>query len=156
MVATVAARSDLAASMGPVTKALAQMEEAIARRRGMTMWRYAVLVAVRDEPGSNQAQVAARIGYDKNRIVADLDALEDAGLLSRRPAADDRRNNRLTLTPEGARLADELQAEVHAGEDALLDPLPVADRRAIQRGLVALRSRVAEGTWLAPYLGETG
>jgi DNA-binding MarR family transcriptional regulator len=152
----VAARSDLAASMAPVTKALAQMEEAIARRRGLTMWRYAVLVAVRDEPGSNQAQIAARIGYDKNRIVADLDALEADGLVARTPAATDRRHNHLTLTPEGSALADELQAEVHAAEDALLDALPATDRRAIRRSLAALRSRVAEGTWLAPYLGETG
>ena len=98
----VARRSDLAAAMAPVTKALAQMEDAIARRRGLTMWRYAVLVAVRDEPGSNQGQIAARIGYDKNRIVADLDALEEAGLLARTPADADRRANRLTLTPGGA------------------------------------------------------
>src|SRR5829696_8400840 len=142
--------------MGPVTKALAQMEEAIARRRGLTMWRYAVLVAVRDEPGSNQSQIAARIGYDKNRIVSDLDALEAAGLLTRTPAADDRRNNQLALTAAGGRLAGELQAEVHAGEDALLAALPAGDRRAVHRSLATLRSRVADGSWLAPYASELG
>ena len=146
-------RTDLAASMAPVTKALAQMEEAIARTRGLTMWRYAVLVAIRDARGSNQGQVAARIGYDKNRIVADLDALEEAGLVNRTPG-EDRRANRLTVTPAGAQLADELQAAVHAGEDRLLEALPAADRRTLARAVVALRARVSDPDWTATWIDE--
>jgi DNA-binding MarR family transcriptional regulator len=142
--------------MAPVTKALAQMEEAVARGHGLTMWRYAVLVAVRDEPGSNQGQIAARIGYDKNRIVADLDALEDAGLLARTPGEDDRRANHLSLTPAGVRLADALQTRVHAGEDELLEALPAADRRVLARTLGTLRARVTDLEWVTGWLSEQG
>lgn len=140
--------------MALVTKALAQMEEAIARTRDLTMWRYAVLTAIRDEPGSNQGQVAAKIGYDKNRIVADLDALEATGLVTRTPGAD-RRANRLTVTPAGERLAAELQAAVHAGEDRLLEAIPAADRRVLANAVVALRTRVADPGWVAAWIEES-
>lgn len=154
MMPGMAPRSDLAANMAPVTKALAQMEDAIARRRGLTMWQYAVLVAIRDDPGSNQGQVATKIGYDKNRIVADLDALEAAGLVRRTPG-EDRRANHLNVTERGARVATELQAAVHAGEDRLLAPLPAGDRRTLARAVTALRARVADPTWTAGWIDES-
>ncbi len=154
MIGRMSGRTDLAAVMAPVTKALAQMEEAVARTRGLTMWRYAVLVAIRDDPGSNQGQVAAKIGYDKNRIVADLDALEEAGFVNRTPG-EDRRANRLTVTPAGARLADELQAAVHAGEDRLLEALSGADRRTLARAVAVLRARVADPGWTAAWIDES-
>src|ERR1700739_2264709 len=56
-----------------------------------------LLVIASHEPGSQQ-QAAQRLGIDRTTMVARLDALEDKGLVSRHPHAEDRRRNLVELT----------------------------------------------------------
>ena len=83
-----------------------------------------------DTADLNQAQVAARLGYSKNRIVADLDALERRRLLVRRPGLD-RRANVLSATAAGVRLMNRVRADIHDGEDSLLTALPREQREEL-------------------------
>jgi DNA-binding MarR family transcriptional regulator len=85
---------------------------------------------VAESPGLNQGAAAGRLGYSPNRIIADLDLLEQHGLLTRRPGAD-RRSNELTTTTAGRRVVRRVRADIHRGEDELLAALPVAQRRAL-------------------------
>jgi DNA-binding MarR family transcriptional regulator len=134
-------RQDLLALLMPITRQLRDIEEAAAARHGLSMWQYAILSVVDRRAGLNQGDVADRLGYSKNRIVADLDHLELGGLLSRRRATD-RRANVLTITSRGRRIMTQVQTEIHHDEDELLAALPPASRRTFAAQLGALNEQV--------------
>jgi DNA-binding MarR family transcriptional regulator len=123
-------RRDLLAVLGPLTRSLRRVEDAAAARAGITMWQYAILSVVAETAGLNQAQVATTLGHSKNRIVADLDRLEQRRLLVRRPGPD-RRANLLAVTAAGIRLMNRVRAEVHDGEDKLLASVPREQQAAL-------------------------
>ena len=81
-----------------------------------------LLVLAGPEPASQQ-QAAQRLGVDRTTMVALLDTLEDKGLVSRHPHAEDRRRNLVELTDAGQ---DTLRQATKASDDAeraLLAPL---------------------------------
>ena len=126
----VAERIDLLAALAPLTRALRRIEDDAAAAAGITMWQYAILSVVSDAPGLNQGEVATRLGYSKNRIVADLDLLEERKLLTRTPGPD-RRANVLRTTAAGRRLSQHVRTAIRRGEDKLLRDLPDEQRRAL-------------------------
>lgn len=132
-------RRDLLAALLPITRALRRVEEVAAARENLTMWQYAILSVVAIDTGLNQREVADRLGYSRNRIVADLDLLERRSLLTRRPG-DDRRANVLAITAEGDAVRRAVQAAIHEGEDVLLDGLAPGERD----GFAAVAYRLAE------------
>jgi DNA-binding MarR family transcriptional regulator len=123
-------RTDLLAALAPFTRALRRVEDDAAAAADLTMWQYAILAAVVEAPGLNQGEVASRLGYSKNRIVADLDLLERRGLLTRTPGPD-RRANLLRVTTSGRRQMQQVRTAIRRGEDQLLRELPQAQRRAL-------------------------
>lgn len=123
-------RIDLLAALAPFTKALRKIEDDDAGAAGISMWQYAILAVVVDDPGLGQADVAARLGYSKNRIIADLDLLEQRELLTRMPGPD-RRVNMLRATSAGRRLMLRVRAAIRRGEDQLLRNLPAEQRHAL-------------------------
>jgi DNA-binding MarR family transcriptional regulator len=97
-----------------------------------------LLVLAGNEPASQQ-QAAQRLGVDRTTMVALLDALEDKGLLSRHPHAEDRRRNVVELTETGqAVLAKASGASDEAEREFLapLDPQTARQLRAALRTLV--------------------
>src|ERR1700746_2512256 len=82
-------RRDLAAMAVPLARALVAAEEPILRAHGISMWGYIVLTALAEQPVRTQAALAQAIGADKSRIIADLDELQERGLIQRQadPAA---------------------------------------------------------------------
>jgi DNA-binding MarR family transcriptional regulator len=129
------ARRDLAAMMMPLGRILASAELPILREHHLTMWGYVVLSRLAEEPVRTQTALAQAIGADKTRIIADLDELQDRGLIRREPDPADRRVRLVSLTAEGARVRAAAQAAIQRGEDRLLARLPAADRRAFLRSL---------------------
>jgi DNA-binding MarR family transcriptional regulator len=83
------------------------------------MWQYAILSVVSDIPGLNQGQVAEMLLYSANRITADLDELQQRGLVIREPG-EDRRANLLWITDRGTDLQRRVQDKVRDQEDELL------------------------------------
>ncbi len=95
----------------------------------LTSVQFAALDAVAQEPGIDQAGLAATIGYDRATIGGVIDRLESKGLLRRDVSVHDRRARQLALTTEGGRwlkacrpLVEDLQADI-------LAPLSRAERR---------------------------
>jgi DNA-binding MarR family transcriptional regulator len=123
-------RIDLLAALAPLTRALRRVEDDAAAGAGVTMWQYAILAVVVAAPGLNQGEVATRLGYSKNRIIADLDLLEQRALLTRTPGAD-RRANELRTTTAGRRLMLQVRAAIRRGEDELLRTWPAEQRHAL-------------------------
>ncbi|WP_161958419.1 MarR family winged helix-turn-helix transcriptional regulator [Ornithinimicrobium cavernae] len=125
-------RRDLLGQLLAFTKELRRTEDAAAAEHGLNMWQYAVLSVVEARPGINQAEAASLLDYSRNRIVADLDTLEERGLLVRERGAD-RRSNALQPTAAGTALMRQVRAGIHRGEDALLATLSAEERADLDR-----------------------
>ncbi len=125
-------RIDLLAQLLSFTKELRRIEDAAAAEHGVTMWQYAVLAVLDTHPGMNQAEVAQVLEYSRNRIVADIDLLEQRGWLVRERGSD-RRSNVLRSTPDGARLMRAVRTEIHRGEDELLADFSTSQRAELDR-----------------------
>src|SRR3954463_460982 len=120
-------RRDLLAALHPITRELRRVEGAAAAREGLSMWPDPILSVVAERPGANQREIATYLQYSPNRIVADLHDLETRGWLTRRPGAD-RRATLLAPPDAGEAVRLRIQAEIHRGEDALLDGLSAEQR----------------------------
>jgi DNA-binding MarR family transcriptional regulator len=131
-------RADLAAMMYPLSRALIAAELPILRAHEISMWGYAVLNALVDEPIRTQSALAQAIGADKTRIIGVLDELQDRALIERTPDPDDRRAHQLALTDAGRDVRDAVQADIQRGEERLLTRLGAAERRAFLRALALL------------------
>ncbi|WP_241779934.1 MarR family winged helix-turn-helix transcriptional regulator [Streptomyces natalensis] len=137
-------RPDLAAMMVPLSRSLIAAELPVLEAHGLAMWAYSVLLRLDEEtPVRSQAALAEAIGADKTRIIAVLDDLDERGLIRRRPDPADRRVRLLSITPEGRRLRDAVQADIQRGEEELLASFPVAERESFVRVLRALSASVA-------------
>ncbi|MGH3488951.1 MAG: MarR family winged helix-turn-helix transcriptional regulator [Actinopolymorphaceae bacterium] len=137
-------RPDLAAMVAPLGRALAAAELPILRTHDLTMWAYAVLVGLGDEPVRTQAALAQAVGADKTRIIPILDDLQDRRLISREPDPDDRRVRLVSLTAKGRRVRTSAQTAIQRQENRLLSRIPAADRRAFLRVLRTLSTISAE------------
>lgn len=96
-----------------------------------------LLVLASGEPASQQ-EAAQRLGVDRTTMVALIDALEDKGLVSRHPHAEDRRKNVVELTPAGR---DTLSSATRASDDAerqFLAPLSESAAQQLKDALLAL------------------
>jgi DNA-binding MarR family transcriptional regulator len=131
-------RRDLAAMLQPLLRALIAAELPVLARHGISMWGYVVLGALDCSPAPTQAALAQAIGADKTRIIATLDDLQRAGLITRSPDPDDRRVRLLAITSAGHRMRMAVQDEIQANEERVLALLQGGDRDAFLRAVETL------------------
>lgn len=131
-------RPDLAAMLVPIGRRLMALEQPILDAAGLSMWGYSVLLALGDEPVRTQAALAEMIGADKTRIIADLDELQDGGMITREPDPADRRVRLVAITAKGRRTRDRARSEIQKAEERLLSKLSRDDRAAFLRAAQAL------------------
>jgi len=128
-------REDLGAQFARVRRRLVEAELPLLAAHGLSMWGYIALSQLARQPAGTQLQLARAIGYDKTRLVALLDDLEAAGLLTREADPIDRRARIVRLTAAGRQRHATAQASIHAMEDDLLQDLKPNERKGL---LVAL------------------
>lgn len=132
------ARQDLAAMLVPLGRVLMQAEMPVLQAHNLTMWGYVVLQALHAEPTRSQASLAEAIGADKTRLIGTLDALQQAGLITRGPDPADRRVHLLAITGEGARVRQSAQDGIQEQEERLLATLPATECSGFLRTLMRL------------------
>jgi DNA-binding MarR family transcriptional regulator len=93
-----------------------------------------LLVIDSNEPGSQQ-QAAQRLGIDRTSMVMRLDALEDKGLVSRHPHAQDRRRNVVELTEAGRDTVKRATRASERAEAKLLASLTPQQAKQLRDGL---------------------
>lgn len=125
-------RRDLLSVLFPLTRDLRRIEDEAAAADQLTMWQYAVLMVIEAAP-TNQASLAARLRYSKNRLVHDIDHLEQLGMVTREVLPTDRRSNVVTITARGRTTRARIQRRIHEGEDELLQHVPASSRRDFTR-----------------------
>jgi DNA-binding MarR family transcriptional regulator len=86
----------------------------------LTPAQFSTLLAIRENPGRRQSDIAAALGVQRPNFVALMDHFERRGLATRVRSGEDRRANALELTEAGAALLDRAIA-AHAGLDAAID-----------------------------------
>jgi DNA-binding MarR family transcriptional regulator len=106
----------------------------------------AVLVALSGSDGQSQRQLSARLGLHRNVMVSLIDALEEQGLVERKPHPNDRRAFAVTLTDKARELLPTLEEQSHAMEDNVTAALTPAERAA----LVDMLQRVSASLGLSP------
>jgi DNA-binding MarR family transcriptional regulator len=111
-------------------RALLAAERPVLAAHDVSMWGYAVLSALADEPVRTQAALARAIGADKTRIIGTLDELQERTLIEREPDPEDRRVRLLRLTPAGRDLYASVRTSIRTVEEQLLAGVPPAEKRA--------------------------
>ncbi len=96
----------------------------------LTSVQFAALDTIAQQPGIDQASLAATISFDRATIGGVIDRLESKGLVQRMVSAQDRRARRLHLTPVGEQLLAASRPVVEALQAEILAPLSPAERAA--------------------------
>ena len=130
-----ASRRDLAAMLAPLLRELIAAELPVLKEHDVSMWGYAVLLALDESPVRTQAALAESIGADKTRIIPTLDELQAKGYIERHADPDDRRVRLLAITEAGRKLKDAVQEGIQRGEERWLSVLSADERRVFVRAL---------------------
>ncbi|PKO66222.1 MAG: MarR family transcriptional regulator [Betaproteobacteria bacterium HGW-Betaproteobacteria-16] len=96
----------------------------------MTSVQFAALDAIAQQPGIDQASLAATISFDRATIGGVIERLENKGLVRREISAQDRRARQLHLTREGKQLLSACRPVVEALQADILKPLSRAEEAA--------------------------
>jgi DNA-binding MarR family transcriptional regulator len=140
-----AGREDLGAMFARATRRLLAEERPILERHGLTMWEYIALSHLGAGPAGSQLGMAEAIGYDKTRLIALLERLEDRGLVSRRPDPEDRRARVVRLTPAGTRELRAARADIRTMERRVLSDLSADERSVLLAALPRLAAPADDG-----------
>jgi DNA-binding MarR family transcriptional regulator len=94
----------------------------------LTPVQYAAMEAIHEHPGTDQAQVAELIGYDRATIGGVIERLEKKDWIRRVVSPQDRRARELSLTAQGNQVRVALQPIVQDLQKEILKPLSKADQ----------------------------
>lgn len=119
---------DLGAMLQRVLTEVLAREREILATYDLPMWDYVALVRLDGGAAPTQAQLAAAMGRDKNRVIETVDRLEQRGLISRRIDPADRRNRIVGLTQDGRQVLTACRHAIRTMEHRLLRHLPGQDR----------------------------
>ncbi|HEU4660058.1 MAG TPA: MarR family transcriptional regulator [Pseudolabrys sp.] len=107
---TLSANREFAFRIMDVARLLRTYADQRARHFGMTRAQWAVLVRLDRSEGLKQSELAEILDLQPITLTRLLDRLNANGLIERRPDPNDRRANRLYLTPAARPLLDRLDA----------------------------------------------
>ena len=95
----------------------------------LTSVQFAALDAIAQQPGTDQASLAATISFDRATIGGVIDRLELKGLVQRVVSKQDRRARQLHITPAGEQLLAASRPVVEALQAEILAPLSSDERK---------------------------
>jgi DNA-binding MarR family transcriptional regulator/GNAT superfamily N-acetyltransferase len=107
---------------------------------GQTLVEARVLFEVRREPGLSSADLGRMLDLDRGHLSRVVNRLVRQGLVRKPERHAGRRGIPLTLTDEGARVIESLEARSSAQAAELLAPLDAAGRGRLARALAEVRS----------------
>ena len=121
-------RREFAFLLNDVARLLRTCADQKARQFGMTRAQWAVLARLQRSQGLKQAELADILDLQPITLTRLLDRLSANELIERRPDPDDRRANRLFLTPAAGPLMEHLNA---LGDDLMASVLDDIDDDAV-------------------------
>jgi MarR family transcriptional regulator for hemolysin len=103
-----------------------------ARQFGVSRAQWAVLVRIDRSPGLKQSELAEILDLQPITLTRLLDRLSDNDLIERKPDPNDRRANRLYVTPAAKPMLDQLNV---LGADMMETALEGLDAQTVERTL---------------------
>lgn len=107
-------------------------------------WR--VLLSLHGAPVANQRQLATAVGIQGATLTHHLNAMESAGLLTRRRDPANRRVHRVELTEQGSDAFDRMRAAAVAFDRRLRADLGTADIDNLLQLLARLHTNITSGS----------
>ncbi len=107
-----------------LSRSLRTRFDARAKALDMTYSRAQALLMIARNEGRSQAEIAGQLDIRTPSVNRTLDHLEAAGLIQRRPSAEDRRQNLLHLTPEGRAQAERVVAFTEELREEIFQGVP--------------------------------
>jgi len=133
---------ELAFTIKDVARLLRTYADQRAAQFGITYSKWAVLSRLRRSEGLKQTELAEVLDLQPITLTRLLDGLADNGLIERRPDPDDRRANRLYLTPAAGPLLDQLGVLAEDLMDTALDGLAQKDVAALLTQLGTIKDNL--------------
>ena len=133
---------EIAVSVIDVARMLKTYADQRARQFGISRAQWTVLIRLDRCEGLKQSELADMLDLQPISLTRLLDRLAGNGLIERRPDPNDRRANRLYLTPAARPLLEELS---HLGEDMMttvLDGIDDASREQLLRELGVMKDNL--------------
>ncbi|SCW80041.1 MarR family transcriptional regulator, transcriptional regulator for hemolysin [Sphingobium faniae] len=135
----------LSRTFGPVARGWWQLADRTLAEIGLSNSAgWCLLHLDRIGPQARQIDLAEALEISQPSLVRTLHQLEAAKLVERLPNPDDRRSNRLALTPAGQELVGSIQKRLDELRNALLEDIPAADIDTSVRLMEMLGRRMAE------------
>ncbi|HEX7854560.1 MAG TPA: MarR family transcriptional regulator [Sphingobium sp.] len=136
---------ELAQRMLPLARGWQQLaDQALSELRVSHSTGWCLIYLHRLGPEARQIDLAQEIGISQPSVVRALDQLEAGGLVERTPHPEDRRSNRLGLTPQGKALVGKIEAKLRALRHDLLHDVPDTDMETMLRAFDILSTRIAQ------------
>lgn len=108
---------------------------------GLRMLSFSALMVVARQPGITQTQLSQALAMERSNVVALVDGLEAAGLLTRDPVPENRRAHALRPTRAGLARLDQAQAAVEAHEAAIFGRLAEGEEAILRHILGQIAQR---------------
>ena len=109
------------------------------QERGMTYARMRLLGTLHCQGPQIMTSISDELGVTRRNVTALVDALEEEGLVRRKPHPTDRRATVIEMTEQGAQTMDRMYDEHRAEVAGLFGDLSERDRRELVRLLGSLR-----------------
>ena len=116
---------------------------------GLSQHQHAILCCLDEYGQACQKDVAARLGIDGGDVVAFVDGLQQAGLITRERDARDRRRQILALTASGRRLLRRVERLMDAAEPGALGPLTEEQRALLHACATEVLAADAPQSWVS-------
>lgn len=129
-----------------VNRKLRTMFDARVKKRGLTLARARLMMQIAAREGDSQSELAEILQIEQPSLVGLLDGLEKKGFVVRRTTPDDRRANRIFLTPAARREADSMTAYVAKLRAQVLAGVDDADIEGATRVLAVLSRNIGEAS----------
>jgi len=114
---------------------------------GISQHQHAILCCLEEFGPAFQKDIAARLGIDSGDIVAFVDKLQTAGLITRERDTRDRRRQLLSITEDGRHELERIERLFDEAEPGALGVLTAQERAELHRMATAVLERHAPHAW---------
>ncbi|WP_420594543.1 MarR family winged helix-turn-helix transcriptional regulator [Deinococcus sp.] len=126
-------RANLVFMLNKATEESNRQMAVVTGPHGFSIKQYGLLLLLEAEGPQAQIVLSEKVGLDRTTVMTTVDRLEKQGLVERRPDANDRRKNCVTLTEAGQRMVNQNAAQLQAAQDELFSELTKAEREQLHQ-----------------------
>ncbi|MGJ3230594.1 MAG: MarR family winged helix-turn-helix transcriptional regulator [Oceanicaulis sp.] len=126
-------------------KASSLIAKAYQAKFGLTIWEWRVIAVLGEGRPLTAQAVCEATAMDKVTVSRAIRALDERGLVKRKPNPADKRASDVTLTGEGAEVYAEIAPLALRYEQAMLETFSEAERDQLMALLAKLERRLDEG-----------